>query len=177
MQDTNNQTNRGYALKVLLVRSILLLHQLRWLLQGSYTSSTHTLVSEVVGSLWWTKFLQPTPQTRVTLDKHAKQISIVASYDGDYEDVPFTVQVYSNDEVQWVATPSRLIFSQNVSVWVAIPAPLCLTDLGWGRSRQHSQRRMLGGIVYIRHSWITHSTFYVYTQKSPVEQVDRHWMK
>ena len=98
------------------------------------------------------KILTTSSQTRVTLDKHAKQISIVASYDGDYEDVPFTVQVYSNDEVQWVATPSRLVFSQNVSVSVVIPASLCLIGFGWDRSRQHSQRKMLGGIVYIRHS-------------------------
>ncbi|KAH8115292.1 cysteine proteinase [Phellopilus nigrolimitatus] len=77
------------ALKVRLFGSWFCLSLFPWELtavgaQGTYTSSTHTL-------------------TRLTLTDPVAQIALVASYDGRYADVCFTVQAFSVDApLEWV---------------------------------------------------------------------------
>ncbi|TDL23115.1 cysteine proteinase [Rickenella mellea] len=64
-------------------------------LKGVYTSSTHALARYVI------------PEVMNCL-------AIVASYEGDYEDVAFTIQVFSNLGISWIMSFPEAVFTHKV---------------------------------------------------------------
>lgn len=73
--------------------------------------TTHVLVNSSEMSI--NAILRPF-QTRLTLEKPIGHASIFASYDGEYEDVYFTVQVFSSAALSWVKDPPRHTYTQTV---------------------------------------------------------------
>ncbi|KAI0070564.1 cysteine proteinase [Panus rudis PR-1116 ss-1] len=65
-------------------------------LKGAYTNSTHVLV-----------------KSRVSLD--SPELSITASYDGNYDNVGFTITAYSNRPLSWVRETVYLPYTEKIS--------------------------------------------------------------
>jgi len=66
-------------------------------LKGAYTSSTHVSVK--------------------ALHYTGEELAIVASYDGEYQNVAFTVSVYSSTQYSWIQDPIKLPFSEKVGLY------------------------------------------------------------
>ncbi|KAL1938518.1 hypothetical protein VTO73DRAFT_11541 [Trametes versicolor] len=62
--------------------------------KGEYTNAPHVLLRTT-----------PSPDDVLT---------IIASYDGDYEDVCFTITAYSNTKVSWVPAPAKPPYSKDI---------------------------------------------------------------
>ncbi|CAL1711572.1 unnamed protein product [Somion occarium] len=65
-------------------------------LKGSYTNSTHILVKARCSSL-------------------SPELLVVASYDGDYDDVGFTVTIYSSTSASWVRDAISLPYVKKIA--------------------------------------------------------------
>jgi len=50
----------------------------------------------------------------LTLERPIGHVSLFASYDGDYEDVYFTVQVFSSTELSWIRETPKHTYAQTV---------------------------------------------------------------
>lgn len=130
--------------------------------QGLYTTSPHMLVRIRVGNEY------PTLPNSSTLTSISGALSVLASYDGPFDDIFFTIDVFCGADVKawWDETagignsisPGSCEFSTKVllgvdSIWRAAT----LIHRLFRRSAARSPPKMLVGIIHIRHTCLIRS--------------------
>lgn len=90
-------------------------------------------------------------------------LRIVSAYEGQLEEVGFTIAVYSNSRVSWIEEISQSLYSKDVKCLkycLLIVLTLCF------RWTVPSVSRMLAAIMAIRPSWTILSIIFGYTPHS-----------
>ena len=84
--------------------------------QGEYISTTHVLVSHpCFSTVAERKAHDNCLKVKTEYDPRNPTLSLVASYDGEYDDVGFTISVYACRPLSWGEGPTKLPFHEVVS--------------------------------------------------------------
>lgn len=86
-------------------------------LKATYTSSTHVLVSAAISIFFALLRTYASKKTRLTLTGPETQVAIVASYEGSYTEVCYSVKAFSaRAELSWVKHPRISAYERTVSL-------------------------------------------------------------